>query len=108
MKRTFILAHQQARDSVSRYAQEAAQGLVVTFSEPTRTGEQNAKLWACLSDVAHQVDWYGKKLTPEDWKKAVFSQSQKAIGCAKPRQYGIRCTRTVNQPDDKARTVRPD
>lgn len=78
MKRTFILAHQQARDSVSRYAQEAAQGLVVTFSEPTRTGEQNAKLWACLSDVADQVDWYGKKLTPEDWKH-VFSASLKKL-----------------------------
>lgn len=47
---------------------------MVTFKEPTRSLEQNAKLWACLTDVANQVDWYGKKLTAEDWK-CVFSAS---------------------------------
>jgi len=78
MKRTFILAHQQARDNVSRFAQEAAQGIVVTFAEPTRSGEQNAKLWACLSDVANQVEWYGRKLSPEDWKH-LFSSSLKKL-----------------------------
>lgn len=78
MKRTFILAHQQARDNVSRFAQEAAQGIVVTFAEPTRNHEQNAKLWACLSDVANQVEWYGRKLSPEDWKH-LFSSSLKKL-----------------------------
>jgi len=78
MKRTFILAHQQARDNVSRFAQEAAQGIVVTFAEPTRNLEQNAKLWACLSDVANQVEWYGRKLSPEDWKH-LFSSSLKKL-----------------------------
>lgn len=39
---------------------------------PIRTHEQNAKLWACLGDIAEQVDWpvngVMSKLTPEDWK----------------------------------------
>lgn len=78
MKRTFILAHQQARDNVSRFAQEAAQGVVVTFAEPTRNLEQNAKLWACLSDVANQLEWYGRKLSPEDWKH-LFTSSLKKL-----------------------------
>lgn len=36
--------------------------------EPTRSLEQNAKLWACLSDIADQVEWYGQKYPAEDWK----------------------------------------
>lgn len=39
--------------------------LVIT---DTRTDEQNRKLWPMLSDVAKQVDWFGQKLSKEDWK----------------------------------------
>jgi hypothetical protein len=46
--------------------------MVVTISEPTRSLEQNARLWASLSEVSKQVDWYGQKLTSEEWKD-VFS-----------------------------------
>lgn len=38
----------------------------------TRTLEQNAKLWATLSEVSQQVNWHGQKLSSEDWKH-VFS-----------------------------------
>lgn len=47
---------------------EADDGMVVTFKEPSRSLEQNARMWAMLGDVAAQVIWYGKKLTAEDWK----------------------------------------
>lgn len=33
-----------------------------------RSNEQNRRLWALLTDVSRQVDWYGQKMTPEDWK----------------------------------------
>lgn len=40
--------------------------------KPTRTLDQNAKLWAVLTDISRQVEWYvdGKmqKLEPEEWK----------------------------------------
>lgn len=42
--------------------------LVVTIQEKTRSLDQNAKLWATLSDVSDQVDWHGRKLTSEEWK----------------------------------------
>lgn len=42
--------------------------LVVTIKEQTRNLEQNAALWAALSDVSEAVVWHGQKLTPEDWK----------------------------------------
>jgi hypothetical protein len=41
-----------------------------------RSGDQNALLWAVLTDVAQQVEWYGKRLEKEDWKE-VFSAAWK-------------------------------
>ena len=48
--------------------QNAPDGMVVTIAEPTRNLEQNARLWASLSEVSKQVDWYGQHLTPDEWK----------------------------------------
>jgi NinB protein len=45
---------------------------VLTVKRKTRSIEQNSRLWAMLTEVSKQVEWYGKKLTPEDWKN-VFS-----------------------------------
>jgi hypothetical protein len=56
--------------------QEAPDGHIFDLREPTRSLSQNAALWAALGDVAEQVEWYGKKLTSEDWKH-VFSSSLK-------------------------------
>ena len=33
-----------------------------------RSLAQNSRLWAMLTDISQQVDWYGQKLLPEDWK----------------------------------------
>lgn len=35
----------------------------------TRNNEQNALLHALLTDIAHQVDWAGKRWDVEDWKR---------------------------------------
>lgn len=56
----------------------AQDGYVVEVKEPTRNLEQNALMWATLTDVSNQVEWYGKKLTPEDWKH-VFSSSLRRL-----------------------------
>lgn len=78
MKRTFILAHQEARRRAIEAIQEAPDGYAVTISEPTRSSDQNARLWASLTDISRQVEWYGKTLTPEDWKH-VFTSSLKKL-----------------------------
>lgn len=52
--------------------------LVVTVKKETRSSAQNSRLWAMLTDVSQQVDWYGKKLTAEDWKH-VFTASLKRL-----------------------------
>ena len=54
----------------------APDGLIVTIKEPTRSMEQNAKMWAMLHEVSLQVDWYGQKLTDHEWKD-VFSAALK-------------------------------
>lgn len=41
-----------------------------------RTIEQNNLMWALLEEVSTQVDWYGQKLSREDWKD-IFSASLK-------------------------------
>lgn len=50
---------------------------MVTVSEATRTGEQNSRLWASLTEISNQVEWYGKKLMPEDWKHVFTSSLRK-------------------------------
>lgn len=74
----FILAHQQSRDRACQAIQESPIGYEVRIKEPTRSSEQNSRLWASLTDISKQVEWYGKKLTPEDWKH-IFSSSLKKL-----------------------------
>ena len=76
MRRTFHLVHKQARQRALEALQAAPDGYVVTIHEPTRNLEQNAALWAALSDISKQVEWYGQRLTPDEWKD-VFTASLK-------------------------------
>jgi S-adenosylmethionine:diacylglycerol 3-amino-3-carboxypropyl transferase len=50
--------------------------VTVTEHRATRTAGQNARMWAMLNDVARQVDWYGRRLAPEEWKD-VFTAALK-------------------------------
>ena len=77
MKRTFILAHDIARQGAIRCVQEAPQGFSVTVAEPRRNLEQNARMWAMLADISEQVVWHGKRLTSEDWKHVFTSGLRK-------------------------------
>lgn len=71
-KHYYILAHQTARNLAAQACLEAPDGFVVEIKERTRSLEQNSFLWALLTDVSRQVEWYGRKLSPENWKH-VFS-----------------------------------
>lgn len=78
MKQTFVMSHSLARRRAMQAVADAPEGYVVTVSEPTRNSDQNAKLWALLSEVSAQVEWHGKKLAPEDWKH-IFSASLRKL-----------------------------
>lgn len=76
----FILRAENARDRMSAAWQFACSILqhgknvkvAVEEAKPSRTLDQNAKLWAVLHDISRQVRWYvdGKEqlLDPEEWK----------------------------------------
>ena len=65
-----------ARNAMREVCAMAEAGMVVEvrIGEEKRTPDQNRKLWPMLTDVSRQVDWYGQKLRPEDWKD-VFTAS---------------------------------
>lgn len=56
-------------------------GITWSMREEARSDAQNRRMWAMLRDIARQVEWYGQKLSDEDWKH-VFSasvQQQRAV-----------------------------
>lgn len=42
-----------------------------------RSLESNAKMWAILTDISNQVEWYGQKLTKEEWKDVITAAVKK-------------------------------
>lgn len=72
MKRRFILAHAVARGRALDAVRTAPDGFVVSIQEPTRSLDQNAKMWPMLHDVATQVRWpvNGELvyMNEDDWK----------------------------------------
>jgi hypothetical protein len=75
---TVIIRTDADRKKVATWAQNVQPGSRVEFKAPRRSLDQNSNLWACLTDVAHQVDWYGQKLTAEDWKDVFSAALRKA------------------------------
>lgn len=55
------------RDPIHRVVDAAPRGSVVTIKPPRRTLDQNAKLWAMLSDISRAKP-EGRALTPDVWK----------------------------------------
>lgn len=72
------LANDKVRDRAVTWVKNVPDGTTVEFKSPRRTLEANAKLWACLTDIAQQVTWYGAKLNAEDWKDVLSASLRKA------------------------------
>ena len=69
-----VQAH-QAIETAWRHAKAwlmAGHRLTLEVRPEKRSDAQNRRLWAMLADISAQVDWYGQKLTSEEWKD-VFS-----------------------------------
>ena len=56
---------------------QAGKKLVLSLTEETRSNEQNAKMWATLAEISNQVNWYGQKLTAEEWKWVLSASLKK-------------------------------
>jgi len=70
---TIRLTNDVNRARASRWCQTAPHGAVVNIREATRTNEQNARMWAMLSDISRAKP-EGRELTPDVWK-ALFLHS---------------------------------
>lgn len=65
---TIIVQSNHDRERASSWAGKAPTGTIIEFRQNKRTLEQNARLWAMLTDVATQLPWHGVKLSADDWK----------------------------------------
>lgn len=63
-----ILHGQRDRQRAANWAFKAPPGTRVEFKAPKRTLEQNARMWAMLTDVSRQVEHCGRRYTPDEWK----------------------------------------
>lgn len=77
-RQIFRMAHDRARRLAFEAVRSAPDGFIVEVRPPTRSLEQNARLWAMLTDVSEQVKWYGAYLTPDDWKDVFTASLRKA------------------------------
>jgi hypothetical protein len=67
MSHRIILSSAYARDRAKGLIDRAPDGFVATIAEPKRTGDQNDKMWAMLTDLSVAKP-EGRHLIPEDWK----------------------------------------
>jgi hypothetical protein len=72
--------HQALLRAWSEYAKPmliAGHRLVLEVKPEKRSDPQNRRLWAMLTEVSKQVEWYGQTLSPEDWKHIFTASLQK-------------------------------
>lgn len=68
---TVILHGPSQRKLAHELIDKAPQGYRMTLSEPKRTTDQNAKMWAMLTDLCVQKP-EGLAMTPGKWKGAIM------------------------------------
>ena len=56
------------RNLIERWAHGVPEGTTVEFRAPRRSLDQNALMWSLLQQISKHVEWYGQKLSSEDWK----------------------------------------
>lgn len=66
------------RRQIATWAANVPDGTTVEFRAPRRSTDQNALMWSLLGQISKQVDWYGQKLTSEDWKDIASASLRRA------------------------------
>jgi hypothetical protein len=73
MTHTVIIGNQFTRERAKALIDRAPPGYVCSLKEPKRTLDQNARMWAMLTDISVAKP-EGRTLTPDVWK-ALFLHS---------------------------------
>lgn len=104
-KRVIRLTGTRQREYAASLVWAAPEGYVVQITEPTRSVDQNARLWAHLQDIA-KAQPFGRQHTPDDWKAILMNacgwECQFATGLdGRPFPLGFRSSKmTVRQMAD--------
>ena len=77
--KTAITPHN--RQQLHRMLDQSPDGHIVEIREPTRSLQQNALMWEVLTAISNQVNWYGQRLTKDEWKDVLTAslKKQKAV-----------------------------
>ena len=67
-RKIYHLVHDTARKLAAAYCMTAPDGFVVDIRPPTRNLDQNSLLWPWLTAISKGMDWYGQRLTSDEWK----------------------------------------
>jgi hypothetical protein len=68
MTQTLVIDSHYRRQQAHKLVEAAPIGAVLTIKPASRSTDQNAKLWALLSDISRAMPG-GRKHTPEVWKE---------------------------------------
>lgn len=55
----------------------AGQSITVEVRKKKRSDSQNRLMWALLGELSAQVDWYGRRLTADEWKHVLTASLTK-------------------------------
>lgn len=83
VRRLITLANQRLVDRAIEYVREAfAQrpNSRVEIKGPKRSTDQNSAMWAKLTDIAEQLTWGGRKMTPDDFKIVMLDALRRHYG----------------------------
>jgi hypothetical protein len=73
-----VIRSELDRSRAVSWCQKAPGGTRIEFKRAKRSIPQNSLLWARLTDISQQVEWYGQKLAPDDWKDMFTASLRKA------------------------------
>lgn len=62
------LVNERTRARALNWVRAAPRGTIVEFKESRRSSEQNAKMWAMLTEIAVQKTHCDRHYTPDQWK----------------------------------------
>lgn len=74
MKKTFILAHDIARQGAIDYVRTAPAGYRVTVQPPQKSRDQEERYHAMIGDIAEQWRFCDRKWNAEDMKRLCIDQ----------------------------------
>lgn len=74
-KKTYLLHNRNIQQNcievIKTLQPDPKRPLEIIIQERKRSGDQNRKLWPLLNDLSRQVEWFGQKYSPEDWKDLI-------------------------------------